>query len=146
MNAAQLKHMVNRFLRWHLPADFSPDAGIRYTRGHPSHPGPSGTNLLDASQAEEMISYITAGLPQASELPQDGCDNRRSHYDRRVRQMSQWVIVYRKSNGRIGYICNGSDEPDGVATWDSRSDAEYYADENPCLQAHAYQILEVHFK
>lgn len=62
MNDEQIKHMVNRFLAWKLPEDFSPDAGIRFTP--PENPAwwPVGTNLLSATQAEEMIRYLVDGL------------------------------------------------------------------------------------
>jgi hypothetical protein len=57
----QIKTMVNRFLGWKLPDDFQPDAGISYRQlvsgGQPLKP--IGTNLLTATQAEEMIRYIT---------------------------------------------------------------------------------------
>ncbi len=54
--------MVNRFLSWKLPKDFGPDAGISFTQYHPydSPHWPSGTNLLHAGQAKEMIEYLLA--------------------------------------------------------------------------------------
>lgn len=68
MNKAQIKHMVDRFLRWKLPDDFRPDNGIFYQR--PSyHPNvdatPTGTNLLDALQADAMVRYMVEGMPTA---------------------------------------------------------------------------------
>lgn len=65
MTDEQIKHMTNRFLQWILPKDFSPDAGISFTRPNSpeSWPGPSGTNLLNADQAERMIRHIVEGLP-----------------------------------------------------------------------------------
>lgn len=69
MTEDQIKHMVNRFLGWKLPKDFSPDAGISFKaefNEHTDHPmkhEPSGTNLLDASQAEAMIRYLVEGIP-----------------------------------------------------------------------------------
>lgn len=65
LTEAQIKHMVNRFLGWQLPASFSPDAGIKYTRpNYPaSCPGPSGTNLLDATQADAMVRYMLQDMP-----------------------------------------------------------------------------------
>lgn len=55
-----VKRMVQRFLRWELPASFSPDGGITYDR-----PGissrPRGTNLLDYKQAEVMVRYMLFG-------------------------------------------------------------------------------------
>ena len=50
--------MVDRFLQWELPKDFAPDAGISFkTLPHP-HEWPTGTNLFDAIQAEEMIKHM----------------------------------------------------------------------------------------
>jgi hypothetical protein len=69
--AAQIKHMVDRFLGWPLPADFSPDGGVLYIpfSGAPSGTNllgaPSGTNLLDGHQAAGMIEYILRDLPAA---------------------------------------------------------------------------------
>lgn len=57
-NQNQVRHMVNRFLGWKLPDDFQPDAGITFDRSKSLHGMPTGTNLLTASQAEDMISYM----------------------------------------------------------------------------------------
>lgn len=55
----RIKQMVDRFLAWPLPGDFSPDGGISVT-------GDSieavGTNLLTGVQAEAMIRHILAEL------------------------------------------------------------------------------------
>lgn len=64
----QIKHMVNRFLGWKLPEDFTPDAGISFDvekcrYGMTVH-FPIGTNLFTATQAEAMIRYLTEGMPQ----------------------------------------------------------------------------------
>lgn len=57
--------MVSRFLCWKLPKEFSPDAGIRFIPGpiqqHDGHYWPTGTNLLHAGQAQEMIEHMLAG-------------------------------------------------------------------------------------
>lgn len=65
MTEDQIRHMVSRFLGWKLPENFRPDAGISYTRqGFPaSYPGPSGTNLLDATQADAMVRHMLEGMP-----------------------------------------------------------------------------------
>ncbi|HET8686031.1 MAG TPA: hypothetical protein VFM18_05125 [Methanosarcina sp.] len=66
-----IKRMVNRFLCWRLPENFSPDAGISFTPEFnkeymasigkpPMRHEPTGTNLLDAVQAEQMIRHILA--------------------------------------------------------------------------------------
>lgn len=70
---AQIKHMVERFLGWRLPADFKPDAGISFkaefnfneNTGHPMRHEPMGTNLFDATQAAAMIRHMLADLPAA---------------------------------------------------------------------------------
>ena len=72
MTEAQIKHMVDRFLGWKLPRDeFNPDCGISFDKEpfntHTAHPmkyEPSGTNLLDARQADAMVRYMLDGLPQ----------------------------------------------------------------------------------
>lgn len=69
MTEDQIKHMVNRFLGWKLPEDFSPDAGISFKAAfneHTAHPmrhEPSGTNLFDATQADAMVRYMLNGMP-----------------------------------------------------------------------------------
>lgn len=71
MTEEQIKHMVDRFLAWRLPENFSPDAGITFKRmfnEHTTHPmrhEPTGTNLLDADQATKMIRHLIDGMPSA---------------------------------------------------------------------------------
>ena len=49
--------MVNRFLCWPVPASVYPD-------GTPGQPGRTGTNLLTADQAEEMLQHVVV-VPEA---------------------------------------------------------------------------------
>jgi hypothetical protein len=69
MNDEQIKYMVNRFLTWRLPENFNPDAGISFKSrfnertAHPMKHEPVGTNLFDATQAEEMVRYLVDGMP-----------------------------------------------------------------------------------
>lgn len=71
MDDNQINYMVNRFLCWRLPEDFSPDGGIRFKaefNEHTPHPmkhSPTGTNLLSYGQAEAMIRHMLEGLPAA---------------------------------------------------------------------------------
>jgi hypothetical protein len=70
MTDEQIKHMVERFLRWRLPEDFRPDCGIEFDadaakrlnpRNHRYEP--VGTNLLSYAQAEAMVRHMLEGLP-----------------------------------------------------------------------------------
>ena len=69
MTDDQIKHMVNRFLAWKLPADFCPDSGISFkpefneNTARPMKHEPSGTNLLDYTQAEAMVRHMIEGMP-----------------------------------------------------------------------------------
>lgn len=71
MTEDQIEHMVNRFLGWKLPSNFSPDAGISFKAAfneHTAHPmrhEPTGTNLFDFTQATTMVRYMADGLVSA---------------------------------------------------------------------------------
>jgi hypothetical protein len=74
-NAAQITHMVERFLSWRLPDNFNPDAGISFkpdfnvgTPYQMKHQ-PTGTNLFDADQAEAMVRHMVEALPPYHERP-----------------------------------------------------------------------------
>lgn len=70
MTPEQIDHMVTRFLAWKLPEDFNPDGGVSFKRdfnentAFPMKHEPSGTNLLDFSQAREMVLQMLDGLPE----------------------------------------------------------------------------------
>lgn len=53
------KKMVDRFLAWKLPKDFQPDCGISYQKIESPNFEPVGTNLFTATQAGEMVHYMT---------------------------------------------------------------------------------------
>lgn len=79
MTEDQIKHMVNRFLGWKLPKDFSPDCGVSFDAlaAKKLNPGnltyePYGTNLFDATQADAMVRYMVEGAPPAIEIVDDG--------------------------------------------------------------------------
>ena len=69
MTDEQIKHMVDRFLQWKLPADFNPDGGVTFdpisSKGTPYERvrEPVGTNLLSATQAEAMVRHMVEELP-----------------------------------------------------------------------------------
>lgn len=64
MTDDQINDAVSRFLRWKLPKDFYPDAGISFKAefnehtANPMRHEPTGTNLFSATQAEAMIRHI----------------------------------------------------------------------------------------
>ncbi len=72
MTEDQIKHMVNRFLSWHLPENFNPDGGISFQQygnvgtEHQYEHAPSGTNLFDATQADAMVRHMLEGLPDSA--------------------------------------------------------------------------------
>lgn len=75
MDDAQIKHMVDRFLGWRLPKNFSPDNGISYTRpGYaPEYDAtPYGTNLFDATQAGAMVRHMVKALAPPRPSPAAG--------------------------------------------------------------------------
>ena len=69
MKDEQINAMVSRFLKWKLPPDFAPDAGISFKAEYnvewnakhgrpPDRHEPVGTNLFTAIQAEAMIRHM----------------------------------------------------------------------------------------
>lgn len=73
MTDEQVKHLVNRFLVWRLPASFNPDGGVSFKAEYnentpfPMKHEPTGTNLLDAPQAEAMVRFMLGGLQIVNE-------------------------------------------------------------------------------
>lgn len=74
MTEAQIKHMTDRFLGWKLPDNFRPDGGVLFDPDGAKkldprnlRYAPYGTNLLDATQAAEMVRYMLEGLPADDE-------------------------------------------------------------------------------
>ena len=64
MSKTMIDKMVDRFLGWKLPDDFSPDSYITFDREKAKQNPifwPVGTNLLTANQAREMIQHMLAG-------------------------------------------------------------------------------------
>jgi hypothetical protein len=73
----KIKHMVDRFLGWRLPENFSPDAGISFKATFNEHTPwpmkhePTGTNLFDSEQAEAMVRYMIEGMPKEQPSPRE---------------------------------------------------------------------------
>lgn len=75
MASDPLSQMVDRFLAWELPKDFTPDAGISFKPTFNDHlpvlmkHNPVGTNLLTAIQAKAMLEHVAGPfLARAAEL------------------------------------------------------------------------------
>jgi hypothetical protein len=108
MTDDQIKHMVDRFLQWRLPENFSPDAGISFKRefnehtAHPMKHEPVGTNLFNATQAEEMVRYMIDGMPSASlslsdsELSQSAAPEGNSLFNWYTRQERGFIFSKRR--------------------------------------------------
>ena len=65
MDKTPVDVMVDRFLGWKLPKDFSPDCGITFdAKKLEPWPGmwPVGTNILTAIQAREMFEHLLEGF------------------------------------------------------------------------------------
>ena len=66
-DSVSIETMVNRFLGWKLPENFHPDNGISFKATfndhlpRPMRHEPTGTNLLDATQAKAMVEWMLAG-------------------------------------------------------------------------------------
>lgn len=63
-----IDRLVNRFLWWRLPHDFSPDCGINFDgrkddEWNKDKTWPVGTNLLTADQARAMFEHVLEGTP-----------------------------------------------------------------------------------
>lgn len=69
MTDDQIKHMVDKFLAYRFPEDIQPDGGLSIRRvfnegtPHEFRATPSGTNLLNAAQATDMVRHMIEGLP-----------------------------------------------------------------------------------
>lgn len=71
----QIRYMVMRFLGWKLPKDFRPDCGIKFDADaakklNPNNATyePSGTNLFDSGQADDMVRFMVDGIPHFTNL------------------------------------------------------------------------------
>lgn len=71
MTDAQVAHMVSQFLAYQFPIDMQPDGGLILNPSYTAPNGellpyrPTGTNLLNGTQAEAMVRHMLAGLPSA---------------------------------------------------------------------------------
>ena len=58
----EMKAMVDRFLQWPLPESVCAD--LCATK---QGPGRIGTNLLTATEAQQMLEYVLSAVPQSSD-------------------------------------------------------------------------------
>lgn len=62
-NAEFLDALVNKFLAWPLPSDVCADGCAT----QPGYTNRSGTNLLTADQARQMLAHVLAGVATAED-------------------------------------------------------------------------------
>lgn len=116
--------MVSRFLGWKLPKEFHSDGGVKrddaYLAAFPMH-WPTGTNLLHAGQAREMLQYVLSALP----------------VDKIIRDTDFSIHTFRKAGGfvaspdvgvRILHVPTGltAERSDAHSQHKNRSDAMAY--------------------
>jgi hypothetical protein len=82
--------MVDRFLSWKLPKDFSPDSGISFKPTKPYEGDeygnswwPVGTNLLSADQARAMVVHMLQGIipPECASSEEQGDAYMHGYFD-----------------------------------------------------------------
>lgn len=67
--------MAERFLSWKLPENFNPDGGISFQKvgnegtTYEFKREPSGTNLLDFTQAAAMVRHMLGDVPATALVP-----------------------------------------------------------------------------
>lgn len=114
----QIKHMVDRFLGWKLPRNFSPDGGISFDPI--ANPGwefesrrePTGTNLLDATQADAMVRYMIYGLQPSPPRTDTGVS--REQIAQIIEQQMhhiEWMIGKRPSIDELERMLNSPEPP-----------------------------------
>jgi len=63
-----IRCMVDSFMAWKLPEDFSPDAGISFNREYAGKWGmPTGTNLFNGTQAQDLIKHLISSVRMSNE-------------------------------------------------------------------------------
>lgn len=109
--------MVDRFLQWKLPEDFSPDAGISFKRNFNEHltppmrHEPTGTNLLNAKQAEDMVRYITeAQTAEITRLREQLAEAERQRDAARVEALEEGLKRAAKDRATFCTAMVGTDE------------------------------------
>lgn len=120
IDEAQIKHMIDRFLGWYLPDDFSPDAGISFKKTFnensacgPMEHKPSGTNLLSGVQAEAMVRYMVAGMPAPS--PVSGTDELADQVTELIAQLHDRADLDQEAADKIDPEHYTPDDPVDVA-------------------------------
>ncbi|PWE48503.1 hypothetical protein DEM26_18320 [Thioclava sp. NG1] len=72
MTEEQIRHMAEQFLNWPIPDDFAPDGGVSFEpvgnvgTPHEFRRHPSGTNVLNFTQAVAMVRHMVENLPPAA--------------------------------------------------------------------------------
>lgn len=96
-HATDIAGLVERFLTWPVPPSVCPD-------GVPGKPGRTGTNLLSATEAREMLMFVLGGMVAAD-----------------AREEAEFRLGYRMGLSRGG---NDETEDDVVRLWKHKRSVE----------------------
>lgn len=129
-----MQEMIDRFLSWPLPKDFTPDCGINFdgrgrdARGYEKQ-WPVGTNLLTAEQARAMLEHVLAGR-QASH--QD--EGEPAQQDTKDCTLCNGLGFYGSPGARCEW-CKGTGKAPQAPTVRSNGNGRAYAarDEGRCI-------------
>ena len=83
-NEDAIRKLVDRFLGWGLPKDFSPDCGISFKPSDHPNQWPVGTNLFTADQAQKMFEYVlqdALACPRPLVMGEHACRNRKQCWE-----------------------------------------------------------------
>lgn len=114
--------MVNKFLGWKLPDNFSPDGGISFQK-HISNPDlyhPIGTNLFTADQAKEMFEYC---LKESAELEpkwisvKDRLPNENTHCIAYMADRGSIILCYFHNDFSLIRVGDDGFSKHGVTHW-----------------------------
>lgn len=97
--------LVDRFLSWPLPASVAADPCAT----DPNYPHPrSGTNLLTATEAREMLRYVLSAAPQSAPVQTQTVDLDAEHWKiiQQAAEESKWIPPEYYVNDWVSDVCD----------------------------------------
>lgn len=113
--------MVDRFLSWSLPKDFSPDCGIRFTPVNHPNSWPVGTNLLTATQAQAMLEHVLSAPSHVRPTTERAQSDAGIPVELRGRQSQEGASTqapHSQTGGRVEAPATSTADADMIATID----------------------------